>query len=120
MNNFQDVGTLVLDYSYNESDRITLSKIENSEQPIIVNFTTDWCRDSQTLKENFRLLNQSSFEELNVIHINPEERINRDLVAKYNIRAVPTVLFVKHGELKDSFTGPLDLQTLKERINTFL
>lgn len=116
----QELGNLVLDSSYDTPNALTPAKIKHSERPIIINFTTEWCSDSRNLKSNLKQVLKQSELGLDVVHLDPEERMNRDLVAKYNIRQVPTLLFVKNGQLQDSFTGPLDLKTLETKVKSLL
>ena len=45
---------------------------------------------------------------------------NPDLVQKYNVRAFPTLLFVKQGQIRDQVVGNVPRTTLEKRLENLL
>ena len=43
---------------------------------------------------------------------------NPQVASKYSIRSIPTILFIKNGEIVDKHVGVISKQALKEKIET--
>ncbi len=73
-------------------------------RPMIVDFTADWCQPCQDLKPIFANLKNDFIGRIDCVTINTDE--NKELVKKYGIRNIPTLLFLtKTGEIKKQTTG---------------
>ena len=81
---------------------------------IVVKFYANWCGPCNVLdpimKEVENLREDVTFYEVN---IDTEPRT----ADKYDVRAVPTVLFFKHGNVVHSFSGLAKKETILEIIN---
>jgi thioredoxin 1 len=61
----------------------------------------------------------SEFEgKANICKVNTDEQ--QDLAVKYGIRSIPTILFIKEGEVVDTLIGASSKQALTDKINTLL
>ncbi len=73
-------------------------------RPMIVDFSADWCQPCQDLKPIFATLKNDFIGRIDCVMINTDE--NKELVKKYGIRNIPTLLFLsKTGEIKKQTTG---------------
>ena len=45
---------------------------------------------------------------------------NSDLVAKYDVRIIPTFLLFKNGQLTERIVGPISKRLLEEKLNALL
>lgn len=73
-------------------------------RPMIVDFSADWCQPCQDLKPIFATLKNDFIGRIDCVMINTDE--NKELVKKYGIRNIPTLLFLsKTGEIKKHTTG---------------
>lgn len=80
----------------------TLSSTAN---PVIVDFWAPWCGPCRTIAPILEEVAKEKGDSLTVTKVNVDE--NQALAQKYNVRAIPTILFFKGGELKDQAVGLL-------------
>lgn len=85
----------------------TLSSTSN---PVIVDFWAPWCGPCRTIAPILEELASEKGDSLTVTKVNVDE--NQGLAQKYNVRAIPTILFFKDGELKDQAVGLLPKEEL--------
>lgn len=89
-----------------------------SGKPVIIDFWATWCGPCRKLGPNIEELAQKYEGKIAVGKINIEE--NNDLNVQYSVLAIPTVLFFKDGELKDTLTGYVPLSKLEEKAQALL
>ena len=77
--------------------------INDSKLPLIIDFWAEWCAPCKAIAPILDELAVEFNEKLLIGKINLDE--NQDLAMKYSIRSIPTILFFKDGELKDTKVG---------------
>ncbi|CAI9756973.1 unnamed protein product [Fraxinus pennsylvanica] len=70
--------------------------------PVIVHFTASWCMPSVAMKPFFRRL-ASSHHGILFLRVDVDEV--KELASKMEIKAMPTFLFMKEGDLVDKLVG---------------
>ena len=80
---------------------------EITEQPgyVLVDFWAPWCGPCKMMSPILQTLAKSHAGKLRVGKINTEK--NQKLAAKYNIRAIPTLILFKGGKKVNETTGAL-------------
>lgn len=80
---------------------LTKKELAKMEGLVLVYLTADWCGPCKSFGPILQDLAKT--QQLNLIKINIDE--DSELASEYNIRGIPTVLFFKNGELKETSTG---------------
>jgi len=79
----------------------------------VIKFSASWCGPCKTLKPVWNQVSSTIDDvEFEVIDID----LDPDTTAKYSVRAVPTIVFVKDGDKVDELVGLCSAETLTKKI----
>jgi len=104
----------------NNSATITLDEsnfdkeVNQSDKPVIVDFWAEWCGPCKMIAPLLDEIAKEKAESVKVAKVNVDE--NQSLSFKFNIRAIPSLLFFKNGQLRDQVTGMTSKKDLLGRI----
>ncbi|MCM1108605.1 MAG: thioredoxin [Clostridium sp.] len=100
---------------------ITNSNFEElaaSGKPMVVDFWATWCGPCKKIGPIIEELAQDYEGQAVIGKCDVEE--NDDLASRFGIRNVPTVLFIKNGEVVDKQVGAAPKSTLEEKLKGIL
>lgn len=83
----------------------------------VVDFSATWCGPCQMLHPNFEKVSDE-LTDYKFIGIDVDE--NQELSARFNVRAVPTLVVIQDGKIKNITAGYMDVATLKNFISRSL
>ena len=86
--------------------------------PVLVDFWAPWCGPCKMLAPILEELATELAGKLTIYKVNVDD--NGDIAAQYGIRAIPTLLLFKGGQLAEQIVGMMDKATLKAKISTQL
>ncbi|MCX6181646.1 MAG: thioredoxin [Bacteroidetes bacterium] len=90
----------------------------NSTKPVLIDFWSERCGPCRMIAPIIEEL-AKDYENVAVIgKVNVDE--NPDLTAKYGIRNIPTILFVKNGEILGRHVGAAAKLILNDKLKTYL
>jgi thioredoxin len=90
-------------------------EVTQSETAVIVDFWAEWCGPCKMIAPLLDEIAKEKAGSVKVAKVNVDE--NQSLSSKYNIRAIPSLLFFKNGQLRDQVTGMTSKKDLLGRID---
>lgn len=92
--------------------------VVNSDKPVMIDFWAVWCGPCRMIAP---IVEEMSAEyEGKAVIGKVDVDNNQDVAMKYGIRNIPTVLFVKNGEVVDKQVGAAPKQVFADKLNALL
>lgn len=85
---------------------------------VIVDFWATWCGPCRMLSPILDEIEAEMPDQITVVKVNVDDA--DEIAARYRIMSIPTLLFVKNGEIVDKTVGAMPKPTLLEKIKANL
>src|SRR5256884_6804704 len=82
---------------------------------LMVDFWAEWCGPCKAVAPVLDELARESGGAVTLAKVNVDE--NPGLAARYGIRSIPTILFVKQGKVADQVIGAVPKAKLREKLD---
>lgn len=92
--------------------------VMNSEKPVLLDFWAEWCGPCRMVGPIVEEMSHDYAGKAVIGKVNVDE--NPDISAKYGIRNIPTIIFVKDGLVVDKSVGAVPKNVLTEKMEALL
>ncbi|MDA7926674.1 thioredoxin [Verrucomicrobiales bacterium] len=93
------------------------AEAEQASVPVIIDFWSEHCGPCKMLSPVLDEVAAEIGETAKVTKVDVMDQ--RELAMKFNVRAVPTLVFMKDGEIKETKTGIMMKDAIIEKLNSF-
>ena len=90
------------------------AEVTQSDTPVLVDFWAEWCGPCKMIAPLLDEIAKEKAGAVKVAKINIDE--NQSLSSRFNVRAIPTLLFFKDGQVRDQVTGMTSKKDLLGRL----
>ena len=92
--------------------------IEKSDVPVLVDFWAPWCGPCKAIAPVLEELAEEFSGKVKICKVDVDD--NGDIASKFNIRAIPTLLLFKGGEIAEQFVGMVGKADLHSKISNHI
>ena len=89
-----------------------------SEKLVIVDFWATWCGPCRMLSPLLDEVEEEMADKITVVKVNVDDA--DEIAMRYRIMSIPTLVFVKNGQMVDRTVGAMPKSTLVHRIEANL
>jgi thioredoxin 1 len=98
----------------------TLESVLNEKEVTVLDFWAPGCGPCRVLGPVIDDISKKfkDNEKINIVKVNVD--VNSEAAVKYGIRGIPTVIFIKNGEIVERFSGFKPKNEIEDKINNIL
>ncbi len=100
------------------NDKNFEDEVLQSDIPVLVDFWAPWCGPCKAIGPVVEELAEEYAERVKIVKMNVDE--SQATPGKYSIRAIPTLILFKGGEVVDQVTGAVAKSSLEQMMSKVL
>ena len=94
------------------------TELVNDSKLVIVDFWATWCGPCRMISPLLDELEEEMADQITVVKVNVDDA--DEIAAQYRIMSIPTLLFIKNGQIVDKTVGAMPKPALADKIKANL
>jgi thioredoxin 1 len=94
------------------------AEVDKSTTPVLVDFWAEWCGPCKMLGPLLDELAEEKVGVVKVAKVNVDD--NQELATRFGIRAIPTLLLFKGGQVKETIVGMTGKKDLEKKLASYI
>ncbi len=90
-------------------------EVGKHQNVLMVDFWAEWCAPCRAIAPTLEELARESGGKISLAKVNVDEQPG--LAARYGIRSIPTILFIKGGKVVETIVGAVPKAQLKKKLD---
>jgi thioredoxin 1 len=91
------------------------TELGSHKEILMVDFWAEWCAPCRAIAPTLEELARDSAGKVSLAKVNVDE--HPGLAARYGVRSIPTILFIKGGAVVDQVIGAVPKAQLKKKLD---
>lgn len=104
--------------AYNITDETFQKEVIDSTLPVLVDFWAPWCGPCRMIAPVIEEIASEYEGKAKVVKLNTDE--NPQMASKYQITAIPTLLFFKNGKVVKEIVGVVSKEEIKKVLDELI
>ncbi len=90
------------------------AEVLKSDQPVLVDFWTEWCGPCKMLAPALDEIAAEQAGRVKIVKVNVDS--NSELVARFGVQSIPTLLYFAGGEVRDKSVGVQSKKAISSKL----
>jgi thioredoxin 1 len=100
------------------TDQTFTDEVTNSKLPVMLDFYADWCGPCKMLLPTVEELADEYTGKVKIVKINVDD--SPETAQKFEVMSIPTLVFMKDGQIVDRVVGSMSKDTLIEKLDALV
>jgi len=101
-----------------EINASNFEEVLNTDKPVMIDFWAAWCGPCRMIAPIVDELTEEYKDKAVIAKVDVDS--NQEIAMKYGVRNIPTILFIKNGEVVDKSVGAVPKNVLSDKIDAQL